>query len=153
MSIAVYLSVSVHALWAAPARTRLAAPPALPAAARRRHLTLVPTLDGGLAAVVPVAEADYRLLASVGTVLAYCTPHAGGGNPRLGRAWRHVGGAARTDAKTQASRATLLDGPLLGRFSAARSAPAQEALAEAAGSTADRVLSALRTLDLEATVI
>jgi hypothetical protein len=53
---------------AAPARARLAAPPHAPPAARRRQLALFPTLDGGIAALVPVDESDARALSALGTV-------------------------------------------------------------------------------------
>lgn len=140
---------------AATGRVRVAGPPAAPLSARTRHLSFFGTSDGAIAVFVPVAERDYKRLATLATALTYCVPHVAGANPKIGREWTapaaaSAATAARASAAGATSKAAPLDGPLLARFVATLSAPTQAALAQAAGTTLDRALGSLRAIDLEA---
>jgi hypothetical protein len=135
---------------AAAARARLPRPPGpAPDAGRKRHGTLLAGADGSVGALLPLAEADFKRLFALSTALSTALPHAAGANPRAGTAFASVHAPLRHRAP---DKQPILSGPLLARFAAALSGPAQDALAEAAGSSQDRVLETLREVDVAATL-
>lgn len=119
------------------------------AAARRRHASVIATNDGAIGVLVPLPEADYKRLATLSRVLGACTPHGAGANPRLGRTYSCANAPYRHRLP---GRHYVLDGCLLGGFNMLLAAPTQAAIAAAAGTTQERVLSTLRTIDLQATL-
>jgi len=142
---------SLHALVGphAALRARCTGPPSTPLGLlHNRQATLLGSSAGGVWVLLPLAEAEYKRLASMSKVLSYALPHAGGGNPRLGRAYSSTSAPLRHRAFKGAI--PLLDGPLLTRFIAQLSTASQASLAESAGSTRDRVLATLRAMNFAA---
>lgn len=129
-------------------RSRCAVPPATPPAARRRFVLLAPALDGSLSALVPLDELTFKRLHALQVLMSYTSVQTGGFSPKEWRAFAPAGGMARVH---RARIGNVLDGALLWTLTSL-DLRLQKALAEAIGSTLERLLDNLRSLDLAATV-
>jgi cleavage and polyadenylation specificity factor subunit 1 len=113
---------------------------ALATRAPPEYANVAVTLDGSIVVVVPCSENTYRRLATLCRVMVNALPHPAGMNPH---AYRTLVSESVLQRKP---RRCVVDAVLLCRF-LSLDASVQRALARSIGTTTDRVLSDIRSID------
>lgn len=126
-------------------RSRLAFPLGTPVSGRRTYGSFFGTYHGSIGAVVPLDEMTFKRLMTLQKVLTYCLPHTGGLNPKLWRVFESAVTPGRNKVKN------VLDGPLLARY-LGLTTHTQKQLAESIGSSVERILSNIKTIDIASMV-
>ncbi|KAF2368733.1 Cleavage/polyadenylation specificity factor A subunit C-terminal [Trinorchestia longiramus] len=105
-----------------------------------RHVTVMATLDGSLAYLLPVSERFYKRFSAVYTVLIHQLPHYAGLNPKACRTFR-----TRRKILFNPVRG-ILDGNLLFQF-LHLPLPEKREVAKKAGTSVDEIINELREVD------